>query len=80
MIPVIDNRPSAEDRPLYGLRQGDTFIWNEYLCAVVNTTGAHAHSKDDGHVLCITIGSAQLLDIDKYATVTPCDCEINIVA
>lgn len=80
MIPVIDNRPSAEDCRLRTLGPGQTFLWNEYLCVVVDTTGARAHAKDDNHVLCMALGSAQLVDIDKHATVTMCDCEIDIVA
>lgn len=80
MIPVIDNRPSANNRTLHVLGPGETFLWNEYLCVVVNTTGVKAHAKDDNHVLCMAIASAQLLDISRYAEVTPCDCEIDIIA
>lgn len=78
MIPVIDNRPSAEDRRLRTLRPGDTFLWKEYLCVVVDTRGSNAHAKDDDHLLCMVLRSAQLVDISKHAEVTPVECEINI--
>ena len=80
MIPVIDNRPSAEDCRLRTLRTGDTFLWKEYLCVVVDTRGSNAHAKDDDHLLCMVLRSAQLVDIGVSALVTPCECEVTIVA
>ena len=81
MIPVVDNRPSSEDCRLRTLRPGATFLWNEYLCVVVDAKGAPgAHAKDDNHILCLAIGSAQLVDIGVSAQVTPCECEIDIIA
>lgn len=80
MIPVTDNRPGTIDCKLCVLKPGETFLWNEYLCVVVNTTGVKAHAKDDDHMLCMAIGSAKLVDISKFATITQCDCEIDIIA
>lgn len=80
MIPVTDNRPGAEDCRLRTLGPGQTFLWNEYLCVVVETTGARAHAKDDNHILCMALRSAQLVDIGVSALVTPCECEVTIVA
>ena len=80
MIPIFDRRKDDAECSLGSLVPGQTFLWNEYLCVVVDTTGTSVQAKNDEHILCMALGSAQLVDIDKHATVTMCDCEINIVA
>ena len=76
MIPVIDDR-LGDEVSLCSVGFGDTFIWNEYLCQRVNPTGIDFDLKPD-HLLCITIGSGQMVQIGRLANVTPCKCEITI--
>ena len=78
MIPIFDRRKDDAECSLGSLVPGQTFLWNEYLCVVVDTTGTSVQAKNDEHILCMALGSSQLVNIGRLAQVERVECEILI--
>ena len=79
MIPVFDRRKEDAECSLEALAPGQTFLWNDYLCVVVNTTGTSVQATNEEHILCMVVSSGQLAYIGRLAQVERVECEIAII-
>ena len=79
MIRVSDDRLGPEVN-LCELKEGDTFIWNEYPCIRLDfgSNSAMVKGVKEDHVPCMLLASGQYIDIGRMAWVVPIKCKISI--